>query len=220
MRYSKTKSSQITLILACLAFVSGQSDDSDLTPGPIQENTSASKQTVGAVLLMTAIHPALGFGFDEPSIITNNNSSGIKIMESSESWESGTKTGIQTFEQYSGGAFVKTVADLPFTGQVDQIPWPSEYWPNYKDGINVRTDPGGMTAVEKYAQAFGQDVQKIKDEVSKSTGVDAWAKNKACSSDYDCPTTDYSKCAIREGFRSGYCIPTWYGICHSWYVKL
>lgn len=194
----------------------GQSDDSDLREALFNKESYASRQTMGAFIMMSPTHPAKGYDIEMPNIISNSENTTIKISESSAGLEFGTKSGITAFEQYSGGAFIKTVADLPFSGQVNTIPWPSEYWPNYKDGINVRSDPSQQTAVEKYAQAFNQNVQQIKDEVSKLTGVDRWAKNRQCGSDNDCPQNDLSKCSIREGRQTGYCIPLWYGICHAW----
>ncbi|KAE8880665.1 hypothetical protein PF005_g24708 [Phytophthora fragariae] len=53
--------------------------------------------------------------------------------------------------------------------------------------------------------------------VSAQNGIDANSKRPKCTSDEQChdPKID-TVCAKRAGKKSGYCIPTWYGICHAW----
>ncbi|KAJ0389149.1 hypothetical protein ATCC90586_011024 [Pythium insidiosum] len=97
------------------------------------------------------------------------------------------------------------------------IAWPGGYWPVYADSINYRWKSNEASPAEKYAKAFGKDVKQFQDVVSKTNGIDAWSRNKKCSSNVDCESLkDGSVCARRTGQSSGYCIPTWFGICHAW----
>ncbi|ETL84025.1 hypothetical protein L917_16099, partial [Phytophthora nicotianae] len=76
---------------------------------------------------------------------------------------------------------------------------------------------GEASPAEKYAKAFGLDVKEFMDKVSKDNGIDSMSKRPKCTSDNDCASlNDGSGCGIRAGQSSGYCIPTWYGICHAW----
>ncbi|GLE02711.1 hypothetical protein PINS_up011566 [Pythium insidiosum] len=97
------------------------------------------------------------------------------------------------------------------------IAWPGGYWPVYADSINYRWKTGEASPAEKYAKAFGLNVKQFQDLVSKNNGIDGWSNNRKCSSNADCKTLrDGSACARREGSSTGYCIPTWFGICHAW----
>ncbi|EGZ06315.1 hypothetical protein PHYSODRAFT_566078, partial [Phytophthora sojae] len=97
------------------------------------------------------------------------------------------------------------------------IPWPGSYWPTYQDSINVIWKSGEACASEKYANAFGLDPTDFKNKISAKTGIDSRKSSTACSADADCKSrNDGSVCAKRKGATSGYCIPTWYGICHAW----
>ncbi|KAE9300090.1 hypothetical protein PF001_g15123, partial [Phytophthora fragariae] len=97
----------------------------------------------------------------------------------------------------------------------DVLPWSGDYWATYKDGVNVEWKDGDVSPAEKYAAAFGIDVDAFKDGISLSTGVLSESdSDSACTSDSDCDSG--SLCAVREGETGGYCIPTWHGICHAW----
>ncbi|KAF1777565.1 Transglutaminase elicitor [Phytophthora cactorum] len=66
---------------------------------------------------------------------------------------------------------------------------------------------GRSQPAEKYAKAFGLDVKDFMDK----------SKRRQCQTDEGCESlNNASKCAIRAGKTSGYCIPTWFGICHAW----
>ncbi|KAG6615914.1 elicitor-like transglutaminase [Phytophthora cinnamomi] len=93
-------------------------------------------------------------------------------------------------------------------------PWPGSYWPTFQDGINHAWKHGEASASEKYARAFDLDAADLKNRISASNGIDSCNSNTACYSDTDCSSG--VPCAKREGASSGYCIPTWYGICHAW----
>uniref|UniRef100_K3X2H2 Elicitor-like transglutaminase n=1 Tax=Globisporangium ultimum (strain ATCC 200006 / CBS 805.95 / DAOM BR144) TaxID=431595 RepID=K3X2H2_GLOUD len=97
------------------------------------------------------------------------------------------------------------------------IPWPGSYWPSYRDGINYRWKSDEASPAEKYARGFSRDVQEIKDAISSTTGILANSDSQPCRTDADCAgLNDGSLCGIREGQTRGYCIPSWYGICHAW----
>uniref|UniRef100_H3G521 Transglutaminase elicitor n=1 Tax=Phytophthora ramorum TaxID=164328 RepID=H3G521_PHYRM len=100
----------------------------------------------------------------------------------------------------------------------DVLPWSGDYWPSYKDGINFVWKDGDASPAEKYATAFGLEAASFKDSISLSTGVLSESyEGSTCASDSDCDSLgDGSLCGIREGETSGYCIPTWVGICHAW----
>ncbi|KAE9308922.1 hypothetical protein PR003_g20632 [Phytophthora rubi] len=93
-------------------------------------------------------------------------------------------------------------------------PWPGSYWPTFQDGINHVWRHGEAPASEKYAKAFDLDAADLKNKISANNGIDSCHTNTVCSSDADCSSG--VPCAKREGASSGYCIPTWYGICHAW----
>ncbi|KAF4045287.1 Transglutaminase elicitor [Phytophthora infestans] len=98
-----------------------------------------------------------------------------------------------------------------------KIPWPGSYWPAYQDSINVIWRTGEKSASAKYAEAFGLDPIDFMNKISAQNGVDAHSNNTKCAADTDCASLkDGSVCAIRKDAPSGYCIPTWYGICHAW----
>ncbi|RLN91883.1 hypothetical protein BBJ28_00017990, partial [Nothophytophthora sp. Chile5] len=105
------------------------------------------------------------------------------------------------------------------TAAFEPLPWSGDYWPTYRDGINAVWKTGEASPAEKYALAFGFDVTSFQSGISLSTGVlsEGYADSTTCSSDADCTALgDGSLCGLREGEATGYCIPTWFGICHAW----
>ncbi|KUF77135.1 ABC transporter G family member 10 [Phytophthora nicotianae] len=124
---------------------------------------------------------------------------------------------IAKLEAFFGTKMEMTLKDLPTQGVHTPSPWAGPYWPTYQDSINVVWSQGQPSPAEKYAKAFGKDVMAFMDAVSKKNGIDSQSGRKKCTSNNDCSTlTDGSECAIRAGKTSGYCIPTWFGICHAW----
>ncbi len=104
---------------------------------------------------------------------------------------------------------------LPTEGESEPIPWSGSYWPTYEDSINVLWDgPGSQSAAAKYGEAFG--IEGVEDAVSENHGIDRYSNRTACTTDDQCNDAIGEACAIREGAESGYCIPTWWGICHGW----
>jgi hypothetical protein len=110
------------------------------------------------------------------------------------------------------------LAELPANGEAARIPWPGSYWPVYEDSINVRWDGAASEPPStKYARAFG--VTGVEDAVSKSNGVDGQSTRTKCTAAdaaTKCKADLGEECAIRPGKTEGFCIPTWFGICHAW----
>lgn len=127
---------------------------------------------------------------------------------------------IQRLEDYFGESLERNfyvLKDDYSSGVASSIPWPSSYWPTFEDGINFAWRDDEPAPSEKLAVAFKKDVKQLQDTVSRSTGILGQSKRKHCNHDSGCKSLDDgSKCGIRSGERSGFCIPTWYGICHAW----
>ncbi|KAG3115382.1 hypothetical protein PI124_g12813 [Phytophthora idaei] len=138
-------------------------------------------------------------------------------LEKKRRLEENTNRDIARLEAYFGTKMEMTLKDLPTQGVHTPSPWAGPYWPTYQDSINVVWSEGQPSPAEKYAKAFGLDVKDFMDKVSKDNGVDSQSKRRQCQTDEGCESlNNASKCAIRAGKTSGYCIPTWFGICHAW----
>ncbi|MFO0749724.1 MAG: pre-peptidase C-terminal domain-containing protein [Myxococcota bacterium] len=108
-----------------------------------------------------------------------------------------------------------TLADLPLEGEAANIPWAASYWPVYEDSIAYRWDgPTSDSPAAKYGKAFNVVDAELK--VSKNHGIEKYSTRKACKLDSECDANIGEGCAKRPGKDSGYCIPTWWGICHAW----
>ncbi|DAZ98345.1 TPA: hypothetical protein N0F65_007152 [Lagenidium giganteum] len=106
---------------------------------------------------------------------------------------------------------------LPASSSLELSPWPGSYWPTARDGINVRWNGAELSPAEKYAIAFGLDINTFLEGISKKNGVLSKSGNKACTTDEDCKSVGEGvACGIRQGEPSGRCIPLWFGICHAW----
>ncbi|KAG6577846.1 Elicitor-like transglutaminase M81-like protein [Phytophthora cinnamomi] len=126
-------------------------------------------------------------------------------------------TDMKKLETFFGLELETDITKLPTKYQHDPIPWPSSYWPVYADSINYKWAKGKPSPAEKYAKAFGHDATKLMDAISAKNGIDSQSKRQKCTADAECkPLKDGSVCAKRDGQDSGYCIPTWFGICHAW----
>ncbi|ETK77346.1 hypothetical protein L915_16385 [Phytophthora nicotianae] len=151
-------------------------------------------------------------GWEEP--VTSTADKLQEKLEKKRRLEAKTNRDIAKLEAYFGTKMEMNLKNLPTIGVHTPSPWAGPYWPTYQDSINVVWSEGQPSPAEKYAKAFGLDVKEFMD---KDNGVDSQSKRTKCSSDNDCASrTDGSKCAIRDGKTSGYCIPTWFGICHAW----
>ncbi|KAE9220539.1 hypothetical protein PF004_g13306 [Phytophthora fragariae] len=179
-----------------------------------------SVSTKVGTLIYSVDTPATSADQDAYTTTTTTSTSTSTLQEKVEKkrrLEANTNKDIAKLEAYFGTSMEVNLAKLPTVGVHTPSPWPGPYWPTYQDGINVIWSPGEPSAAEKYATAFGLDATDFMDKVSKDNGIDSMSSHTVCSSDSDCSSlTDGSSCAIRTGKTSGYCIPTWYGICHAW----
>ncbi|GMF66643.1 unnamed protein product [Phytophthora fragariaefolia] len=136
------------------------------------------------------------------------------------SMETSGGSDIQDLETYFGSKMeinFRTLKSQYTAGSAPTTPWASSYWPTFQDGINHAWKSGEASPSEKYAVAYGLNVTDFKDKISASNGVDSRKSGTACSADSDCASRkDGSVCAKRDGSTAGYCIPTWFGICHAW----
>ncbi len=106
-------------------------------------------------------------------------------------------------------------AALPVQGEASQIPWAGSYWPVYQDAINYRWDGvNSDSPAKKYEKAFA--LSGVEDAVSREHGIDSNSHRTACTSDSECNESLGENCAKRYGQSDGYCIPTWWGLCHGW----
>jgi len=108
-------------------------------------------------------------------------------------------------------------ADLPAQGEAARIPWAGSYWPVYEDGINHKWDGANDSPATKYGRAFA--VTGIEDAVSRANGVDSQSSRTKCTAAdaaTKCKSDLGEQCSFRAGKTDGFCIPTWFGICHAW----
>ncbi len=112
------------------------------------------------------------------------------------------------------GRFEYRVSVLPMEGEVAVVPWVGSYYPAYIDSINYRwAGPGTESAPHKYQRAFGG--RNVEEAISNQHGVGiAKRKDNGCTSNAQCSRGE--RCGKRAGYRSGYCTPLWWGICHAW----
>lgn len=107
------------------------------------------------------------------------------------------------------------VTDLPLQGEAVNIPWAGNYWPTYEDSINVRWDGASSDSpAAKYGKAF--NIADLENKISVNYGIDKYKTRTACKQDSECNSKIGEGCAKRHGQESGFCIPTWWGICHAW----
>ena len=105
--------------------------------------------------------------------------------------------------------------ELPLEGEADPIPWAGSYWPTAEDSINkVWEGNGTLSPASKYGEAF--DIDNIEDAVSQYHGIDGQSSRTECTEDSQCNSDLGESCAKRDGEENGYCIPTWWGLCHGW----
>ncbi|MDP2344666.1 MAG: pre-peptidase C-terminal domain-containing protein [Deltaproteobacteria bacterium] len=109
------------------------------------------------------------------------------------------------------------LAELPAQGEAARIPWAGSYWPVYQDGLNHKWDGANDAPSTKYAKAFAGT--GVEDAVSRANGIDSQAHRTKCTAAdaaTKCKTDLGEECSFRAGKTEGYCIPTWFGICHAW----
>lgn len=199
---------------------------------PLETNP---RMNVGPEATLDSHHPARGAEYLESAVSITNfdavsaNSGGDLILPGVVSpGENAPKqrrlelhgtTDLARLELYFKKTMERDLTKLPTKAAIDPIPWPASYWPVYQDSLNYKWQQGlgTQSPAQKYAKAFKHDMKKFADKVSALNGIDSQKSRRACSKDADCKSLeDSSVCARREGQTKGYCIPTWFGICHAW----
>ncbi|RLN88800.1 hypothetical protein BBJ28_00023153 [Nothophytophthora sp. Chile5] len=187
---------------------------------------------------LTSSHPAYGAKVDDDCVqpivptdpnqaiaesMTIENATSYRRLRSNRklrTMEDASNADINDLDTYFGESMEVDFTTLQTqykSGSAPSTPWASSYWPTYQDGINHVWKSGDACPSEKYATAYGLDVTQFKDKVSANNGIDSRKSGTACTADANCKSrNDGSVCAKRAGKSSGYCVPTWYGICHAW----
>jgi hypothetical protein len=80
--------------------------------------------------------------------------------------------------------FVYEVDRLPLEGQTKIAPTPADYWPTYKDSVNVRWDGDELSPAEKYEKAF--DKPGLALDLSRLSGIRAQTHRKECEKTEEC----------------------------------
>ncbi|ORZ33899.1 hypothetical protein BCR44DRAFT_1514359 [Catenaria anguillulae PL171] len=161
---------------------------------------------------LNANHPAYGAAIN-PNLYKPINASLPAALREESSFPS---SDLQRLQAGIGQPLERRLNQLPTAAEHSPVPWPADYWAVAKDSINHKWTNEPSPA-EKYATAFGLNVQQFKDAISRNNGVDSQRGRRVCKKRSDCASlADGSACAIREGQTEGRCIPTWFGICHAW----
>lgn len=124
------------------------------------------------------------------------------------------------------------LSDLPMNGEAAQIPWPGDYWPNYRDGINYRwRGREHLSPAELYDVAFNnwEPYDGYMDLIPCDGSNDDWSPqyyerngqlthevhrirgNLMCTNGRD----DDSDGHVDE-LHDYDGIETWWGVCHAW----
>ncbi len=149
---------------------------------------------------------------EEPSFEDFEVEEGVEV-EYREPWSSSDDPNL--LDSILDDNLIFKYSSLPKQGVANKTPWPGYWWPAYKDSINFRWDGSSTTsAAKKYGQAFG--VSNIEDKVSATLGIDqSQYESRPCRYESDCDRYTSMTCAKRIGDSTGYCVPTWHGICHA-----
>jgi hypothetical protein len=197
-------------VFAAIAVFSESADAAAFTSNPYTPG--------GDIISLSHSHPA--FGSEPPADSLSLLVSGNETRADSESREATSSTDIERLETFFGAKMVVNYAELAKypKGSGASAPWPSSYWPTYEDGINyVWNAADRMPPSEKYARAYGLDPAEFTKKVSQTSGIMSQSMRTKCTQTSDCaPLKDSSACAKRTGETSGFCIPTWFGVCHAW----
>ena len=169
------------------------------------ESNTQSTNTPADPVPNTGNEPPISANFDmDPGVSKNEGADG-----KAEAW--GREDSPFRFDSN----LVLVYADLPKSGHTETAPWAANYWPVYKDSINDLWDgPDSKSPAQKFEDAFG--LADIEDAVSQHHGIESQSHRTACTTNDECDAEMAEKCAKRVGSENGYCIPTWFGICHAW----
>jgi hypothetical protein len=163
-----------------------------------------------AVLGLLGLCAACGVSTDDQA---------VELAPASDAKPGTTKESVEWQPQDAPSIFTSDLTydidDLPKEGAAATAPWAGSYWPVYQDSINIKWDGASSDpASTKYAKAY--NVSGVEDAVSRMRGVLYGKSRKACTQSSECDSSIGESCAKREGQSGGYCIPTWWGICHAW----
>ncbi|ORZ39265.1 hypothetical protein BCR44DRAFT_1539952 [Catenaria anguillulae PL171] len=112
---------------------------------------------------------------------------------------------MEKLEFYFGQRLMRNIDKLPAKANFEPTPWPSSYFPTHRDSINARWTRDELPAADKYAKAFGLNVAKFRESVSRHNGVLSQSGRKPCSSNQDCRgLNDGSVCSKRDGEARGF----------------
>ncbi|KAF1786348.1 Transglutaminase elicitor [Phytophthora cactorum] len=129
--------------------------------------------------------------------------------------EANTNKDIAKLEAYFGTSMETTLKNLPTEGVHTPSPWPGPYWPTYQDDQRP-VESGRSQPAEKYATAFGLD-PRIHEQGIQGQWHRLHEQANQVHVGQRLRLSERRKW-LRHSCRpsSGYCIPTWYGICHAW----
>jgi hypothetical protein len=170
-------------------------------------------------LAVVACQPATGDDFDTaaPEGDGASNLAGPGVSLASPSEDRFKAWGASDDPDLLDATFNYTLADLPTEGEAEKVPWTGNYWPTYRDSLNYKWDGASSDSpAAKFGQAFGK--ADIEDNISRGYGIDSRAAAGAatCAEDSACDSDKGETCAKRDGEDEGYCVETWFGICHAW----
>ena len=124
---------------------------------------------------------------------------------------------INTLAKPLGKPFNVQATGLPQSYQLVHAPWPGSEWLAAKDGINRRWKYEETSPAEKYARAYGLDVNAFRDAMSAANGVLHYDQRKMCATINGCDDLkDDSRCALREDQEVGRCVPRSIGMSYAW----
>ena len=113
--------------------------------------------------------------------------------------------------------FKYNVADLPIRGEVQNMPWPSDFWVTVRDSINYRWDGDNLSPAEKVARAF--NLPNFPQNITETVGIYGH-QGTACDENSECEVLRNSSICVKPrgavGPRAGRCTPPWWGIAHGW----
>jgi hypothetical protein len=188
---------------------------------------SALSSAVSANMIISSIVALISFAGALPSTISSNgehdaayaNAIPKKLKTGAQAAPS-IEDQVRLWERTTGTKFERKLGNLPLSytkPDLLEFSFSSFALYSFDDGLNKiqRTLYGNYSISEKYANAFGLNVRGFQDTVSKKSGVDAHSNRKVCSADSQCDPERGIKCGIRNGKKTGYCIPHWFGVCHA-----
>ncbi|KAJ0392648.1 hypothetical protein P43SY_001046 [Pythium insidiosum] len=99
--------------------------------------------------------------------------------------------------------FVNRIVSVYPSSTVSLLPWSTGLWPAYLDGIDHRwQSPDELSPAEKYAAAFGLNVEQFTRQLSEISGVDSQSRLAPCSNSSVCGSLI---CGKRRGKELGRC---------------